>query len=111
MAASVAESETMKLVHWLITAPLALVLVVFAVANRETISLTLWPAPVSLNAPIYLVVLLALLVGFLIGELVAWINSHRARRETRALSRRVAALERELADKEPTKTPAKEIAS
>ena len=99
----------MKLVHWLITAPLALVLVVFAVANREPINLTFWPLPVALTAPTYLVVLLTLLTGFLLGEFVAWINGHRWRREARTRSRRIEALERELAAKEPAKPPTKEL--
>ena len=99
----------MKLVHWLITAPLALVLVVFAVANRDPISLTFWPLPVALTAPTYLIVLLTLLAGFLLGELVAWINGHRWRREARARSRRIESLERELAAKTPVKEPAKEL--
>jgi uncharacterized integral membrane protein len=64
----------MKLVHWLVTLPLALVLVVFAISNRGDIILTLWPFPLTLQAPVYLVTLLALLAGFLIGELTAWIN-------------------------------------
>ena len=44
-----------------------------------------------------LVVLLALLVGFLLGELVAWLNGRRWRREARSRGRRLDALERELA--------------
>lgn len=90
----------MKLVHWLVTLPLALVLVVFAVSNRAGVTLTLWPFPLSLEAPVYLVVLLALLIGFLVGELVAWINSRRWRREAKLRARRIDALERELAAKE-----------
>ncbi len=87
----------MKPVHWLVTAPIALLLVVFAVSNRETVTVTLWPLPVMLDAPLYLIVLLVLLVGFLVGQLVAWINGGRWRREARRRSRRIEALERELA--------------
>ncbi len=87
----------MKLVHWLVTAPLALLLVVFAVSNRESVTVTLWPLPVVLDAPLYLVVLLVLLIGFLVGQLVAWINGRHWRREARRRARRIEALERELA--------------
>jgi lipopolysaccharide assembly protein A len=86
-----------RLVHWVVTAPLALVVVVFAVSNRDSILVTFWPLPMALAAPIYLVVLLALLVGFLFGELVAWLNAGRTRREMRNRGRRIEALERELA--------------
>jgi uncharacterized integral membrane protein len=89
--------------------PLALILVVFAVANRAPVSLTFWPLPVAIEAPTYLVILLTLLAGFLIGQLVAWINGHHWRRKARAHGRRVEALERELASKQPAKEPAKEL--
>jgi uncharacterized integral membrane protein len=86
-----------RVVHWLVTAPLALVVVVFAVSNRDAVTVTFWPLPVRLDAPLYLVVLVALLAGFLFGELVAWINGARARRAARERARRIEALERELA--------------
>ena len=87
----------MRFVYWTATALLALVLVVFAVSNREDVVVTFWPLPVMLAAPLYLVVLLALLAGFLVGELVAWINGRRSRREARRRGRRIEALEHELA--------------
>lgn len=87
----------MRLVHWVVTLPVALVVVLFAVSNRESVTVTVWPLPVRLEAPLYLVVLLALLAGFLVGELVAWINGARARRLARERARRIEALERELA--------------
>lgn len=86
----------MKLVHWLVTLPLAILLIIFAVSNRDAVVVTFWPLPMMLEAPLYLVVLLALFFGFLVGELVAWINGRRHRREARRRARRIEALEREL---------------
>jgi uncharacterized integral membrane protein len=86
-----------RLVHWVVTVPVAVIVVLFAVSNRAAVTVTLWPLPVRLEAPLYLVVLLALLAGFLVGELIAWINGRRARRAARAGAQRVEALERELA--------------
>ncbi len=87
----------MRLIHWVVTLPLAVIVVLFAVSNRESVTVTVWPLPVRLEAPLYLVVLLALLIGFLVGELIAWINAGRARRLARERARRIDALERELA--------------
>ena len=87
----------MRLVHWVVTVPVAVVVVLFAVSNRDAVAVTLWPLPVRLEAPLYLVVLLALVVGFLVGEFIAWINAGRARRLARERARRIAALEHELA--------------
>jgi len=86
-----------RLIHWLVTAPLALLLIIFAVSNRDSTVVTFWPLPAELAAPLYLIVLLSLLVGFLAGEFVAWINGRRWRREARFRARRIEALERELA--------------
>lgn len=99
----------MRLFHWLVTAPLALVLIVFAVNNRDTVTLNFWPLAVTLQAPVYLIVLLALLAGFLIGELAAWINGRRWRREARHRARRIEELEREIAAKTQSKEAAKEL--
>lgn len=99
----------MKLFHWLVTAPLALVLVVFAVSNRVVVTITLWPFPFELQTELFLVVLLSLLIGLLLGLLIAWIGGSRARREARANAKRIAALQREVdglrAPPDPTLPP------
>ena len=95
----------MRLFHWLVTAPLAVVLIIFAVNNRDSVTLSFWPLPVTLQAPLYLVALLALLVGFLIGELIAWTNGRRWRRQARHSAKRVAELERTLAAQAQAQAP------
>jgi uncharacterized integral membrane protein len=94
-----------KLVHWIVTLPAAVVAVIFAVSNRDAVTVSFWPLP-SVDAPLYLVALLAVLLGFLIGEFVAWVNGGRARRLARERARRIAALERELAATQAMTTPA-----
>jgi uncharacterized integral membrane protein len=86
----------MKLFHWLVTAPLALVLVVFAVSNRTRITVRLWPFPFVVETPLFLVILLSLLLGLLVGLMLAWLASAPKRRESRARAKRIAALEREI---------------
>src|SRR6185437_10227657 len=86
----------MKLFHWLVTAPLALDLVVFAVSNRARVTLTLWPFPFEIETRLFLVILLSLLAGLLTGMLLAWLGGSTARRESRARAKRIAALEREI---------------
>ena len=99
----------MRLFHWLVTAPLAVVLIVFAVNNRDAVTLSFWPLPLTLQAPLYLVALIMLLVGFLVGELVAWVNGRRWRREARHSARRVAELERGIAAQAEVKERAREL--
>jgi uncharacterized integral membrane protein len=99
----------LKFLRWVLIGLIALILIVFAVANRDTITLTLWPLPIALDAPIYLVVLLTLLVGFLVGELAAWMNGARWRREARRRAKRIEELERELAAQSPPKEAARQL--
>lgn len=99
----------MKIFRWVVIGAIALILVVFAVANRNTVTLTVWPLPLAMDAPLYLVVLISLIVGFFLGELVAWMNGHRWRREARRSAKRVEELERELAAQSPPKEAARQL--
>jgi uncharacterized integral membrane protein len=95
--------------RWGLIALVAFILIVFAVENRQTVTLSLWPFPLELSTGLYIVVLLTLLVGFLLGELVAWMNGRRWRREARRSANRVAELERERAAQSPPKEAAREL--
>lgn len=86
----------MKFLWWVVLALVALVLILFAVSNREAVSVGLWPLPSALALPLYLVVLGTLVIGFFAGQFVTWIGGWRWRREARRSRERIAALEREL---------------
>jgi lipopolysaccharide assembly protein A len=75
---------------------IAISLILFAVSNRETVSVGFWPLPFLADLPLYLLCFLSLLIGALIGVAAAWIAGHRNRRELSARRRRIEALEREL---------------
>lgn len=75
---------------------IAISLILFAVSNRETVSIGFWPLPFLADLPLYLLCFLSLLIGTLIGVAAAWIAGHRNRRELSARRRRIEALEREL---------------
>lgn len=86
----------MRLLRWIIGLPLAVLVVLFALSNRQTTTVALWPFEDGLAMPVYLVVLLPLLAGFLVGFLIAATRGFKHRRAARAETRRAAALEREL---------------
>jgi lipopolysaccharide assembly protein A len=86
----------MKFLWWIALAVVALVLILFAVSNRESVSVGLWPLPDFVELPLYLLVLGTLIIGFFFGELVAWASGWRWRREARRSRERIALLEREL---------------
>ena len=86
----------MKHLSWLVTLPITLVVVVFAVSNRESVALDLWPFRLEAQLPLFLLVLGCLLVGFLIGAGVMWWSSGAQRQRARAARREVTALERKI---------------
>jgi hypothetical protein len=52
--------------------------------------------PFTAETPLYLLVFASLLLGFILGELHAWIGRHRLKRELRRRAREIEALRREL---------------
>ncbi len=88
----------MRYIRWIVTVPLGLVVILFAVSNRETVRLELDPLPFTVSSPLYLLVLVVALAGFVSGGLVAWISGRRWRRRARREAHRAQLLERENAD-------------
>lgn len=83
----------MKHFSWILTLPLTVAVVVFAVNNIAAIPVDLWPFGIVAMWPTYLVVLLAIVIGFLCGAAVMWFSAGRSRREARqqrAEARRLA---------------------
>jgi hypothetical protein len=88
----------MKLIYWLIAGPLVALSVLFALSNRGFVELSIWPLPVSLPVPVYLVALGGLAVGFFAGGIVAWFGAGRTRGRARAAERRVRDRDVEIED-------------
>jgi len=87
----------MKLLWWIVLALVALVLIFFAIANRQTVSLGFWLLPgAAIELPLYLLVLGTLVIGFFAGQFVTWVGGWRWRREARRSRERIVMLEREL---------------
>jgi uncharacterized integral membrane protein len=99
----------MRTFRWILIGLVALALVIFAVDNRQVVTVSLWPLPIEASMSLYLVVLLTLLLGFLLGELIAWMNGHRWRREARLKAKRIEELEHALAAQSPPKEAAREL--
>lgn len=87
----------MRTVYWTVVIIVAAVVALFAASNRETVSLGLWPLPFLAQAPLYLVVLAALVIGFAVGAFVLWARGRGRRRQLRECRRQNEALARELA--------------
>ncbi len=78
------------------TIPLMVIAVVFAVVNRQLTQVNLWPFDIELQAPLFLVVLLSIFVGFILGGVASWMAATRKRRRARNDRARLRNLEQEV---------------
>lgn len=85
-----------KFLTWIVLAPAAVIVIAFAIANRHQVDVNLDPLPLTLVAPLYVVVMLAILVGLVIGGWGAWQRGSKWRRRAREQSRQAARLSGEL---------------
>ncbi|MBT3360528.1 MAG: LapA family protein [Rhodospirillales bacterium] len=85
----------MRLLSWIIMVPVALAVISFSVNNRGSITIDVWPAPYSVEVPIFAVVLVSVLGGMVIGAIIAWFSGGRTRSRARSNARRAKTAERE----------------
>ena len=85
--------------------PLGFLILLFAVANRQWISVSLDPfsaqePALAVSLPVFFVVLLAVMAGVMIGGTATWLSQAKWRRAAR---RHQAALRRALGETAPSK--------
>lgn len=91
---------------WLFAAPLLLLIILFAVTNRQDITLGLWPLPVEATLPLYTLILGLLFGSLLLGLFLGWLSQHGIRREARQHRREIAKLRGMIASAPTITTPA-----
>ena len=77
---------------WFLAAPLLLLFVLFAISNRQDVTLGLWPLPAAVTLPLYLLLLGLLFGALLLGLFLGWLGQHGARAENRHNRREIAKL-------------------
>jgi uncharacterized integral membrane protein len=90
-----------KFVAAIILIPLAIVIVAFAVANRQIVTVSLDPfssehPASSLTLPLFALIIVLLIVGVVIGGVAAWLRQAKWRRVARRLEREVETLRGEV---------------
>lgn len=106
----------LRWLRYLVLVALALVLVVFALANRGAVTIKGLPENIAAFAgvqwevtlPLYFVLLGGVAAGVLIGFVWEWVREHKHRSTASTKSREVARLERELAVMRDTKPEQKD---
>jgi uncharacterized integral membrane protein len=97
-----AGSVLRKIVAAVILIPLAIVIIAFAVANRQIVTVSLDPfssehPASSLTLPLFVLILVLLIAGVVIGGVAAWLRQAKWRRVARRLEREVEELRGEVA--------------
>ena len=112
-----------KIIAALILIPAALVIVLFAVANRAPVGVSLDPfagdPPMfGVSVPLFLLVLVVLVLGVILGGISAWMGQSRWRRRARRLSAELKAsraeneaLRRQVETSPSTRPPQSSIAA
>ena len=85
-----------KFVSWIISVPLALMIIIFSLVNRDPVTISFWPFPAAMDIPLFALILAALMVGILWGGLAAWLAAGRARKRAREMTLRAEAAEKEI---------------
>ena len=107
-----------RIAGWVVLVPLSLVLIVFALANRQLTVVNFNPlvspsalASPGLGVPLFLVIFAFLLLGVVLGGVAAWLAAGRVRREKRQWQRESERLGRELDNLRKNPPPTRRSAS
>jgi uncharacterized integral membrane protein len=100
-AARSTTSVIRKIIAAIILVPLAVIIIAFAVANRQIVAVSLDPfsaedPAASLTLPLFALVIVLLVLGVLIGGIAAWLRQSKWRRTARRLEREIADLHIEI---------------
>jgi|SRR6185369_5518921 len=90
-----------KIVTAIIVVPVAIVIVAFAVANRQAVTVSFDPfsstAPAyAATLPLFAVLFAVLILGVVCGGVAAWVGQSKWRRSARRLDAEVRALQQEV---------------
>ena len=101
-------SPLKRIFGWLIFLPVLAGAIAFALHNRSALTVSLWPSEYILTYPVYAVVFAAILSGFFLGGVFAWIGFGRKRALLRKRTREIERLKAEIAElKRGATAPAK----
>ncbi len=86
--------QSARILSLIVTAPITVLVVLFAVSNLDQVTLRLRPFPFDMTIRIWALTLIELFVGFVLGAIVTWIGDRKRRRDAR---RRIGELDQALA--------------
>jgi uncharacterized membrane protein (DUF106 family) len=90
-----------RIVTTLVLVPLAIVLIAFAVANRQNVVVSLDPfdqanPALSVSLPLFGLVLIVIIAAVIVGGIAAWLRQAKWRRAARVAQEQVQALQAQI---------------
>ncbi|HEY6833805.1 MAG TPA: LapA family protein [Pseudolabrys sp.] len=90
-----------KIVTAVIVVPLAVIIVAFAVANRQSVTVSFDPFSATAPAyaatlPLFILIFVLVILGVIVGGIAAWLRQSKWRRTARKLETDVRALHQEI---------------
>ena len=90
-----------KIVTWIIIIPVAAIIIAFAVANSQTVTVSFDPFSTTVPAyvatlPLYVVIFAVLIIGVLVGGFAAWLGQGKWRRKARRLEAELRSVQQEV---------------
>jgi uncharacterized integral membrane protein len=88
----------MKIISGLIGLVIILLAVCFALSNRQSAAISLWPMAGIIQAPLFLLSLGTLIFGVFVGGVIVWGSALAQRLEMRLLRREIKSLNEKIMD-------------
>jgi uncharacterized integral membrane protein len=90
-----------RIVIYAVLVPLAIVILMFAVANRQVVTVSFDPfssasPALSFTMPLFVLIFVLVIVGVIVGGTAAWLRQAHYRRAARALQSDIHGLRREV---------------
>ena len=105
------EVLVIKLTRWALILIATVIAVIVAIANRHDVAVVFDPfSPqtpfLSIEAPLFSVIFVALFIGMLIGGVTVWVSGFKFRKRARTFKRRIRNLEKKEATAPEVPVPA-----
>ncbi|WP_419758978.1 LapA family protein [Acidisoma sp.] len=84
---------------------LILILALFALSNRQPVTIGYWPTDYTTQVPLAVAILVGMAIAFVLGAAVVWVDHLGLGRRARRAESEVRRLKAQLADAEARKTP------
>ncbi len=91
-----------RLIGWFILAPISIILIIFALANRQLIVVNFDPFSVNdplipaITIPLFLLIFILLLIGIFLGGISVWFSQAKIRWQLRKARINIKALQLEI---------------